>query len=159
MNATEAVRSLVRSVLAEWDESESEEESDTPESDKIENHEDHYDITSYLHHEGGAGYLLPNGRAIDIGGKSHNDAARDAGTDHDDVMGEGAARIYAQPSKDYDSSFLGIEIHKKPTKAQMSTLLGAVKSRQFGRFAVEGAYDANITGAPVKAHHVHQAFE
>jgi hypothetical protein len=41
----------------------------------------------------------------------------------------------------------------------MSTLLNAVKSRQFGRFAVESAYDANITGAPVKAHHIRQALD
>jgi hypothetical protein len=97
-------------------EREREEESDTPESDKIENHEDHIDMTSYLHHEGGIGYLLPNGRAINIGDKSHNDAAKDAGTDHGDVMGEGAARIYAEPSGNYDHSFLGIEIHKSRQK-------------------------------------------
>src|SRR5262249_44937515 len=129
-------------------------------SDRIEQHPDHTDITSYLGTEGGVGFLLPNGSAVDIGGDSHEQAADKVDSSLHELYGEGAARIYATPaSKHFENAFLGIEIHQDPTRAQVRTLLKAASKGTFGRFAIEGAADVNITGTPLTAAQVREALD
>jgi hypothetical protein len=143
--------SYVLSVLLE-----TEEESDTPFSDRLENHHEYFDATSNIHHPdgGGAGWLLHNGRMIDIGGDSHRLSAKKVGGHHeDDLYDEGAARIYATPSHHGEGS-LGIEINQRPSRSQISTLVRAARGRSYHAFHIEGGRSTDNDGAPITGRHV-----
>jgi hypothetical protein len=72
--------------------------------------------------EFGAGFLTPRGTLLDIGGHTHERVAEAAGTSLDELLNEGAARVYG-------GDFLGIEITRRPTREQMRSIL-AIRAAQ-----------------------------
>lgn len=97
------------------------------------------DMGTYVS-EGGIGFLLPDGSLLnDTEGMAHEAIAEDAGTSLDDLYDAGVARIYIS------DDFVGIEIWRKPTPAQVATLLKAIRAnRGIERFAVDGAFNIMI---------------
>ena len=100
------------------------------------------DVTEYLG-DGCIGFLLPNGKAIDVvsGSRtehrnwSHRLAAQFIGSNVTELAWAGVARVYATPGED---GVLEIAAEKRPTSAQISTLAKAVSRGGFRVFRVFG---------------------
>jgi hypothetical protein len=123
-------------------------ESNGEQAEKLLNNEDFLDMTQHAD-EGIIGYLTPEGEALDIGGIAHTEAARQSGTTLDDLLEEGAARMYLTPH-----DVIGVQLYHRPSEQQWNFLKRSAIKVKPERFVIDGAEGYAGTTEPGKGEYI-----